>query len=147
MTNPLLTDFALPPFSALRPEHVEPAIRELLTRNRAELERMLGTAATWDNVVAPLEMSLVGKSPHAICEQIKDPKRNGGKTLAQIVDHNAHDELVAWGWAPGHGREPAPGTQRQFGDLVAAWVNTGAECPPEGKKPKRLSSPNRSEPL
>ena len=56
MTNPLLTHFALPPFSALRPEHVEPAIRELLTRNRAELERMLGTPATWDNVVAPLEI-------------------------------------------------------------------------------------------
>jgi hypothetical protein len=83
--------------------------------------------------VAPLEMAWVGKSPHYICEQLKDPERNGGKTLAQIVDHNAHDELVAWGWQPGHDREPAPGTQRQFGALVAAWVNTGAECPPEGQ--------------
>jgi oligopeptidase A len=56
MTNPLLENFELPPFSALHPEHVEPAIRELLTRNRAELERMLGEPATWDNVVAPLEI-------------------------------------------------------------------------------------------
>jgi hypothetical protein len=79
--------------------------------------------------VAPLEMAWVGKTPRQICEQLKDPKRNGGKTLAEIVDHNAHDKLVAWGWSPGHGREPAPGTQAELGRLVATWVETGAECP------------------
>ena len=36
-----------------------------------------------------------------ICEQIKDPARNGGKTLAQIQEHMAHDSLVGWGWRPG----------------------------------------------
>jgi oligopeptidase A len=56
MTNPLLSQFELPPFSALRPEHVEPAIRELLAQNRVELQRMLDTTATWENVVAPLEI-------------------------------------------------------------------------------------------
>jgi hypothetical protein len=80
-------------------------------------------------------MAWVGRSPHAICEQLKDPKRNGGKTLAQIVEHNAHDELVGWGWKPGAGREPAPGTQEQFGAIVAAWVETGAECPTEEARP------------
>ena len=80
--------------------------------------------------LAPREMAWVGKTPGQICEQIKDPKRNGGKTLAQIVEHNAHDKaLVAWGWAPGADREPAPGSQEQFGAIVAAWVETGAECP------------------
>jgi len=85
--------------------------------------------------VAPLEMAWVGKSPREICEQLKDPKRNGGKSLAQIVEHNAHDKLVGWGWEPGHGREPAPGTQARFGAIVAAWVDTGAECPAEGVSP------------
>jgi len=85
--------------------------------------------------VAPREMAWVGKTPRQICEQIKDPKRNGGRTLAQIIDHNAHDKLVAWGWSPGHGREPAPGTQEQLGKIVAAWVETGAECPAEGARP------------
>ena len=85
--------------------------------------------------VAPLEMAWVGKSPRQICEQMKDPERNGGKSLAEIVEHNAHDKLVAWGWSPGHDREPAPGTQERFGAIVAAWVNTGAECPAEGTKP------------
>jgi hypothetical protein len=97
-----------------------------------ELARVPG-APQWH--LAPREMAWVGRSPHAICEQMKDPKRNGHKTLAQIVEHNAHDELVAWGWSPGADREPAPGTQEQLGRLVAAWVETGAECPPEGARP------------
>jgi hypothetical protein len=79
--------------------------------------------------VAPPEMAWVGKTPQQICEQMKDPKRNGGKTVAEIVQHNTHDELVAWAWQPGYDREPAPGTQERFGAIVAAWVDTGAECP------------------
>jgi hypothetical protein len=79
--------------------------------------------------LAPIEMAWVGRSASSICQQLKDRSRNGGKSLAQIVEHSAHDELVAWGWAPGAGREPAPGTQEQFGAIVAAWVETGAACP------------------
>jgi mono/diheme cytochrome c family protein len=82
--------------------------------------------------LAPREMAWVGKTPHQICEQLKDPKRTGEKSLEAIVEHNAHDKaLVAWGWSPGHDREPAPGTQEQLGAIVAAWVQTGAECPGE----------------
>jgi hypothetical protein len=81
--------------------------------------------------LAPIEMAWVGKSAAHICNQLKDRARNGGKTLAQIVQHSAHDALVAWGWAPGADREPAPGTQQQFGELVAAWADSGAECPAE----------------
>jgi hypothetical protein len=97
-----------------------------------ELARVPG-APKWH--VAPREMAWVGKSPRALCEQLKDPARNGGKTLQEIVEHNAHDELVAWGWAPGHQREPAPGTQERFGAIVAAWVETGAVCPDEEATP------------
>jgi hypothetical protein len=85
--------------------------------------------------LAPREMAWVGKSPRGICEQMKDLNRNGSKTLAQIVEHNARDELVGWGWKPGVDREPAPGTQEQLGRLVAAWVESGAECPKEGARP------------
>jgi hypothetical protein len=92
------------------------------------LSRVPG-APNWH--LAPLEMAWVDKTPAYLCEQLKDPARNGAKSLAQIVHHSAHDELVAWGWAPGADREPAPGTQEQFGALIAAWVETGAECPEE----------------
>jgi hypothetical protein len=79
--------------------------------------------------VAPIEMAWAGKSLGAICEQIKDPKRNGGKPIKQIVEHMAEDTLVGWGWAPGGNREPAPGTQKEFGELIRAWAETGAACP------------------
>src|SRR5690606_33857221 len=69
-------------------------------------------APSWH--LAPREMAWVNRTPHELCEQLKDEDRNGGRTVAQIVEHSAHDELVAWGWAPGHGRPPAPGTQAQF---------------------------------
>jgi hypothetical protein len=79
--------------------------------------------------VAPVEMAWQGKSLGQICEQIKDPARNGKRSLKQLHDHMAFDELVGWGWHPGGTRTPAPGTQKQFGDLVAAWIQTGAVCP------------------
>jgi hypothetical protein len=97
-----------------------------------ELARVPG-APNWH--LAPRSMAWVGRSPRTLCEQLKDPARNGGKSLAAIVEHSAHDGLVGWGWAPGSGREPAPGSQERFGQLVAAWVETGAECPSEGVKP------------
>ncbi|MDX2092326.1 MAG: Isoquinoline 1-oxidoreductase subunit [Kofleriaceae bacterium] len=93
-----------------------------------ELARVPG-APSWH--LAPRSMAWVGRSPRQLCEQIKDPARNGRKTLAQIVEHSTHDKLVGWGWTPGHDRAPAPGTQAQFGALVAAWVETGAVCPEE----------------
>lgn len=81
--------------------------------------------------LAPREMAWVGRTPASVCAQLKDPARNGHKTLAQVVEHTAHDPLVAWGWDPGHGRVPAPGSQAAFGALVAAWVEAGAACPKE----------------
>ena len=79
--------------------------------------------------VAPIGMAWQGKSLAQICEQIKDPARNGGRTLAQLHDHMAKDDLVGWAWHPGGTRTPAPGTQARFGELVAAWIASGAACP------------------
>lgn len=79
--------------------------------------------------LAPAEMAWQGKSLAQICEQIKDPARNGGKDMAALVDHMANDGLVGWGWNPGKGRTPAPGTQKEFGELFKAWADAGAACP------------------
>jgi hypothetical protein len=79
--------------------------------------------------LAPIEMAWAGKSLGEICEQIKDPNRNGGKSLDQIVEHMAEDSLVGWGWKPGAGREPVPGSQDVFGELIRRWVADGAACP------------------
>jgi hypothetical protein len=81
----------------------------------------------WD--VAPIEMAWQGKTLGEICRQLKDTAKNGGRDLALLQEHVAKDDLVAWGWTPGEGREPAPGTQAQAGELMQAWIDTGAECP------------------
>jgi oligopeptidase A len=56
MTNPLLESHELPPFTAMRPEHIEPAIRQLLGEQRACLAALLDSnAGTWDTLIVPLE--------------------------------------------------------------------------------------------
>ena len=42
-----------------------------------------------NGMLAPIEMAWIGKSLGEICEQIKDPARNGGKSMEQIVEHMA----------------------------------------------------------
>ncbi len=80
-------------------------------------------------LLAPIEMAWEGRTLGQICAQIKDPALNGGKDMAELVEHMAHDSLVGWGWSPGAGRAPAPGDQASFGDLIEAWAATGAHCP------------------
>ena len=58
LNNPLLQDFDLPPYSAIRPEHVEPAIDQLLTQNRqaiAELLQGQSAAPNWQGLVLVLD--------------------------------------------------------------------------------------------
>ena len=79
--------------------------------------------------LAPREMAWEGKSVGDICRQLKDTKRNAGRELAMIHDHLATDDLVAYGWHPGAGRAPAPGTQQELGEIIQGWIDSGAECP------------------
>jgi hypothetical protein len=81
--------------------------------------------------LAPKELGWYGKSVATICRELRDPARHHGLTPARIATRVAHDDLIAWGWHPGHGRDPAPGTQAELGALLAAWAETGAECPEE----------------
>jgi hypothetical protein len=69
------------------------------------------------------------QSPGEICRQLKDKTRNGGRDLALLQEHIAKNDLVAWGWNPGAGREPALARQELAGRLAQAWIDSGAECP------------------
>jgi hypothetical protein len=79
--------------------------------------------------LAPASMTWEGRSLGQICAQLKDPARNGNRDIAAIVEHVMTDTLVRWAWTPGGGRTPAPGTHAQFGDLLRAWAEAGAQCP------------------
>lgn len=82
--------------------------------------------AKWS--LAPIEMAWQGKSLGDICRQLLDPTRSH-MTREELLHHMAEDELVGWAWSPGGRRQPAPGTQAEFGVLVSAWLETGAQCP------------------
>ncbi|NAW56655.1 MULTISPECIES: oligopeptidase A [unclassified Vibrio] len=57
MSNPLLTFTDLPPFSAIKPEHVKPAVEQAIADCRAKIEAVLESdqAPSWDSIVAPIE--------------------------------------------------------------------------------------------
>ncbi len=57
MSNPLLELHGLPPFSSIRPEHVVPAVEQLLAEARQRVRELLesNTRYTWENLVEPLE--------------------------------------------------------------------------------------------
>ena len=79
--------------------------------------------------LAAPSMAWQGKSPREICLQIQDPARNGGRNLTKLSEHMTKDPVVGWAFHPGEGRVPAPGTQEQLGQLIDAWIATGAQCP------------------
>jgi hypothetical protein len=81
-------------------------------------------------LLPPMTMVLENRSLGQICEQIKDPARNGKRTIAAVLDHMAADSLIIWAWSPGAGRTPPPGTHADFVALMQAWVDAGAHCPP-----------------
>ncbi|MGB5637647.1 MAG: oligopeptidase A [Sedimenticolaceae bacterium] len=57
MSNPLLEQTGLPAFSHIRPQHVEPAIDQLLAENRRRIAELLDSVKkpTWQNLVEPIE--------------------------------------------------------------------------------------------
>lgn len=57
MSNPLLEQHLLPPFSRITPEHVEPAVRQLIEYNKQRIEELLASdhGFTWDNLLQPIE--------------------------------------------------------------------------------------------
>lgn len=57
MSNPLLEQHELPPFSSIEPQHVEPAIRELIQRNQQGIDELLASHSNydWDNLLQPIE--------------------------------------------------------------------------------------------
>lgn len=60
MTNPLLGQDSLPAFDRIQPDHVEPAIGQTLRETRKQVEHLLaaGPPYNWENLAAPLEITL-----------------------------------------------------------------------------------------
>jgi len=56
-SNPLLDTEGLPAFSKIKPEHVVPAIEQLIAENRKLLDELLDkhSSYTWENLIEPFE--------------------------------------------------------------------------------------------
>jgi hypothetical protein len=83
--------------------------------------------------LAPRSMAWAGLDDHELAEQLKDPKRNGSRTLAQMIEHVTSEPLVCWAWQPGGDREAPPLTHEQFIQRFKDWVAAGAPLPQSPK--------------
>jgi hypothetical protein len=83
----------------------------------------------WGLPSAEHKMVFVGRTPAELCRQIKDPKQTGGRSLQQLLEHVANDELVGWGWNPGDGRALPPLSRSDTVAQMKIWIDGGAACP------------------
>ncbi len=74
-------------------------------------------------------MVFQGLTPAQLCAQLKDPTKNGGKNLDQLLQHVSKDPLVLWGWNPGGDRKPVPIAHATFVENFKAWVDAAGACP------------------
>ena len=83
----------------------------------------------WHLPPAKTKMIFQGLTAGQLCRQFKDSRENGGKTVAQIIEHVSSDSLVLWGWNPGDGRTLPPLNHADFAAKMREWANKGAACP------------------
>ena len=56
MTNPITDLSSLPQFSAIKPEHIQPAIEEAIDACKTKITEVLNSGQySWDGLVAPIE--------------------------------------------------------------------------------------------
>lgn len=85
-----------------------------------------------DWMLAPVEAEWFGKSSVEICNQLRDPERNGDRDHLALASHLDHDLILHWAWNPGGGREPAPYSLQEHVNDVLAWGVAGFPCENDG---------------
>jgi len=83
----------------------------------------------WGLPPANMRMVFQGRTPRQLALQLLDPKQNGGRNKAQLIDHMANDDLVGWAWHPGDGRTLPPMSRPAFAAQVRLWIAKGAYAP------------------
>ena len=80
--------------------------------------------------LAPLSMLWQDRTKRQICQQMKDPARNGGRhTGEEIIEHMKTDLNVLWAWSPGAGRTTPPLSHDQFVEALEEWIHADMPCP------------------
>ena len=82
----------------------------------------------WHLPPANMKMVFQGRTAGQLAKQLMDPKQNGHKTKAQLIEH-ADDGLVLAGWNPGEGRTLPPVSHAEFKKAWITWIEKGAYAP------------------
>jgi hypothetical protein len=69
-----------------------------------------------------------------LCAQLKDPTRNGNRTLSDLLTHITDEPLVNWGFNPGirpngEARTTPPISHDALIQAFKQWMAEGAPCP------------------
>src|SRR5262245_4624164 len=83
----------------------------------------------WRMPPAATPMVFEGKSPSELCRDLKDPAKNGKRSLEDLVNHVSSDALVLWAWKPGPGRTLPPLSHDEFSAAFKKWADQGGPCP------------------
>jgi len=98
-------------------------------------------APHWQLPPKETPMVFQNRSITALCTQLRDPARNGDRTLASLLEHVTEDPLVLWGWNPGGRRATPPMSHADFVQSFGAWVDAGGICPGEASAPDPSAAP------
>jgi hypothetical protein len=92
-------------------------------------ENMPPGSPSWQLPRSEMPLVFQGKSPGELARQFLDPKKNGGKTLEELIHHVADDKLVVGCWEPGEGRTKPPVSHSEFVRQFRDWIEKGAAVP------------------
>lgn len=82
----------------------------------------------WHLPPPTMRMIFQNRSPRDLALQMLDPKRNGGKSHRDLIEHMKTD-LVSWAWHPGDGRTKPPLSYQAFTAQFRLWIDKGAVAP------------------
>jgi hypothetical protein len=85
-------------------------------------------AADWQLPPPKTPMAWKGLSTGELCRTLKDPAKNGNRSLQDLIAH-MDTSLVRWAWNPGPGRTLPPLSHEEFVSRLKEWIETGAACP------------------
>src|SRR6185312_11052921 len=148
MSNPLLDWDALPPFSQIKPEHVEPAVDAVLADNRAAVAALSALAGPdWQSFVEPQET--LGDRLHRVWAPVAhlnatmsnpDLRKAYNACLPKLSEYSTElgqdaglqrgfrllKESLAW-------KQYSPAQQKLIEDALLDFRLAGVDLPPEKK--------------
>ena len=77
----------------------------------------------------PVALAWRGKTGAKICAALRDPDLNDGFDMDELVEHVETSAFVNYGFTPGAGRSPAPGSTEALAQDLTLWAAAGAPCP------------------